>query len=391
MHNEICSRDACTGCSACAQSCPKQCISMFPDEEGFLRPVINEDKCVNCGKCRKVCSAVHPIEDDGILPRAFAAAHLDDEIRNISSSGGMFSAFSAAVLERGGAIIAAGFDEHFRVIHKVCTCEETLNELRRSKYVQSDINGMYQEARRRLESGQIVLFCGTPCQIGGLFAFLGKEYPNLYSVDFICHGVPSPKLWEKYLNFREKKVNARVTDVSFRNKITGWKNYSMRIWFENGGEYCGTVSRDYYLRSFIMDMDLRPSCYQCRFKQLHRQADITLADFWGIREAAPSLADDKGMSLVLVHSEKGTELMELVRDTVRWSEVDCDKALQSNPSVTMSVSRPGLRKRFMKDANRLPFDKLYEKYCGTGLTAKVRRKLASLYRYEVLNGREQNQ
>lgn len=380
MMDEICKHDACTGCSACAQACPKQCIAMQPDEEGFLRPAIDQSVCVQCGKCRKVCPINQPSEDDGTLPMAFAAKHLDDNVRDASSSGGVFSALASFLLNLGGAVIAAGFDDNFRVIHKVCTCEDSLDELRRSKYVQSDINGMYREAKQRLEMGQKVLFCGTPCQIGGLIAFLGKPYSNLYTVDFICHGVPSPKLWAKYLAFRQSKSNANVKNVSFRNKVSGWVNFSMRLWFEDGTEYCSTVREDYYLRSFIMDMDLRPSCNQCKFKQVHRLADITLADFWGAEKVNPSFADEKGISLVLVHSEKGQDLIRVIQEKVQLSEVDCAAALQSNPSFTKSVSMPPLRNRFMKEADSLDFAKLHDKYCGTSLSSRIRRKIANLRR-----------
>ena len=377
---EICEKEKCTGCSACAQICPKQCITMKPDGEGFLRPGIDESVCVDCGHCRKVCPINQPLEDDGALPMAFAAKHMDDDIREASSSGGVFSALASYLLILGGAVIAAGFDKNYRVVHKVCTCEDSLDELRRSKYVQSDINGMYREAKQRLEKGQKVLFCGTPCQIGGLIAFLGKPYSNLYTVDFICHGVPSPKLWAKYLAFRQKESKADVRNVSFRNKVSGWANYSMRLWFDNGTEYCSTAREDYYLRSFIMDMDLRPSCNQCKFKQVHRLSDITLADFWGIKEVNPSFADDKGISLVLVHSEKGQELIGEIQEKVQLSEVDCVAALQSNPSFTKSVSVPSLRNRFMEEADLLDFAKLHDKFCGTSVPSRIRRKIANLRR-----------
>lgn len=377
---EICEKEKCTGCSACAQICPKQCITMKPDGEGFLRPGIDESVCVDCGHCRKVCPINQPLEDDGALPMAFAAKHMDDDIREASSSGGVFSALASYLLILGGAVIAAGFDKNYRVVHKVCTCEDSLDELRRSKYVQSDINGMYREAKQRLEKGQKVLFCGTPCQIGGLIAFLGKPYSNLYTVDFICHGVPSPKLWAKYLAFRQKESKADVRNVSFRNKVSGWANYSMRLWFDNGTEYCSTVREDYYLRTFIMNMDLRPSCNQCKFKQVHRLSDITLADFWGIKEVNPSFADDKGISLVLVHSEKGQELIGEIQEKVQLSEVDCVAALQSNPSFTKSVSVPSLRNRFMEEADLLDFAKLHDKFCGTSFPSRIRRKIANLRR-----------
>ena len=375
MIDEICKPDACTGCSACAQTCPKQCIAMQPDEEGFLRPAIDQGVCVHCGKCRKVCPINQPSEDDGTLPMAFAAKHLDDNVRDASSSGGIFSAFASHILGLDGAVIAAGFDDNFRVIHKVCTCEDSLDELRRSKYVQSDINGMYREAKQRLEKGQKVLFCGTPCQIGGLIAFLGKPYSNLYTVDFICHGVPSPKAWERYKDYINAKSDNLKT-VSMRSKKYGWKNFSMDIEYRDGGIHLKKVNEDFYLRSFLMDLDLRPSCYECQFKQIHRVSDITIADYWGAEETCPEWNDDTGISLVLVHSPKGTRLIEAVRNSSDVISVPFSVAVASNPSISKSVKQPPLRKAFMRDLDKLPFDKLHEKYCGSGIVAKLRREIS---------------
>lgn len=215
---EICEKVKCTGCSACAQICPRQCITMLPDLEGFLRPNIDIDACIKCEKCQKICPLNTQFKDEGILPQTFGARHIDDEILKASSSGGVFSALAEYVIRLNGAVFAAGFDNEFRVIHKACTNTESLDELRRSKYVQSDVNGTFIEAKQRLEIGQNVLFCGTPCQIAGLKAYLGIDYPNLLTIDFICHGVPSPKIWKKYLQFREYYANSKVKKVSFRSK-----------------------------------------------------------------------------------------------------------------------------------------------------------------------------
>ena len=265
---------------------------MKPDSEGFLRPVIAGDACVDCGLCQKTCPVNHPIEDDLKVPMAFAARHKDENIRHVSSSGGAFSALAMNILSRGGVVIAAGFDQQHVVVHKVCTDVSLLDELRRSKYVQSDINGTFQQAETFLQAGREVIFCGTPCQVGGLCAYLKKDYPNLYTVDFICHGVPSPTAWKKYLEYCETNAGVAVKLVNFRSKVKGWKTFSMEITFEDGTKFSNTVREDMYLRSFIMDMDLRPSCYQCQFKQIHRQADITIADFWETRLLNKAWNDD---------------------------------------------------------------------------------------------------
>lgn len=378
MVENICKPELCTGCAACFSACPKACIQMEADSEGFLRPVIDSAKCISCGKCQKICPINHPIEDNGAKPATYAARVKDSKVLKQSSSGGMFSGLAIKVLSLGGAVIGAGFDEEFQVTHKVCTDVLEIDELRRSKYVQSRMGTVYQDAKALLEKGIQVLFCGTPCQIGGLKAYLGKEYPNLYTVDFICHGVPSPMVWETYKAFREKQANSKITDVSFRSKDKGWKTFSMKLFFEDGSEYSELVSKDHYLRSFIMDLDLRPSCYQCQFKQIHRVSDITIADFWGAEKLNNDWNDDKGVSLALVHSGKGHELLEACSELLAMIPVDFDEAIASNPSMTKSVSKRPLRKTFMRDVQKMPFDKVHEKYCGTGLASKLRRKMSQL-------------
>lgn len=378
MINKICEYDKCTGCSACASICPTHCISMQPDNEGFLRPNIANDQCINCGKCRKTCPINHEFQDDGVRPASFAVRNRDKDILLKSSSGGLFSALAQYVLRNNGVVIGAGFDDNLAVAHKVCIDERGMDELRRSKYVQSKIGKVYQSAKQLLEAGKTVLFCGTPCQVGGLKSYLGKEFANLYAIDFICHGVPSPMVWNTYLNFRKNQAGSDVKEVSFRSKDDGWKHYSMKIKFDNDTQYSAKVSEDIYLRSFIMDMDLRPSCYQCQFKQFHRVSDITLADFWGVEKIGNRWNDDKGVSLALVHSEQGQKLLDLCSDWVEMIPVSFDAAVASNPSMTKSVIRPPLRKNFMRDIQKLPFNEVHRKYCGTGFGARIRRKLVAV-------------
>ena len=350
---------------------------MLPDREGFLRPVIDQTQCIECGKCKRICPVNREWKDDGQVRGAYAGVNKDADVLAKSSSGGLFSAFAEVVLQKGGAVVGAGFDEEFTVVHKVCTNVNALEELRRSKYVQSKIGTVFKDVKELLDVGKSVLFCGTPCQVGGLKAFLGKDYRNLYTVDFICHGVPSPAVWEKYLKFRKEKAGTEVADVSFRSKETGWKTFSMRLDFSDESVYSAKVSEDIYLRSFIMDMNLRPSCYQCQFKQMHRQSDLTLADFWGVEHITKSWDNDKGVSLILIHSESGQKLMDLCTDIIDVEPVSLEAAISHNPSIAKSVRKPALRDAFMTDINKIPFDKLHEKYCGKSLAARIRRKIAS--------------
>lgn len=376
MSEKICENDKCTGCSACASVCPIDCIRMKADNEGFLRPVIDESRCLHCGKCQKICPVIIPIEDDGIHPKSYAARSKDKEVVAHSSSGGLFTVFASCVLRRGGVVIAAGFDTDYTVVHKVCADVNRLDELRRSKYVQSRIGSAYCEAKEKLDNGKEVLFCGTPCQIGGLKSYLGKDYSSLYTVDFVCHGTPSPLAYNRYLDYLRERYKSEICSVNFRNKSRGWHTHSLCVQFANGTEHNESVKDDYYERSFIMNMNLRPSCYQCVFKQVHRVSDITMADFWGSEQSVPDWNEDTGISLIMVQSTKGMELFNNCEERIEWIEVDYAEAVRSNPSMTCSVKKPPLRDSFMKDVNKLSYDKLHAKYCGVSLTSRARRALA---------------
>lgn len=373
---KICAYESCTGCAACASICHNGCIKMLPDEEGFLHPVIDETVCVNCGLCRNICPINISFSDDGGDPLSFAARLKDEQLRLESSSGGVFYALAMQILERGGIVIGAGFDENHQVVHKLCSEINGLNELRGSKYVQSRIGSIFCVAKNYLDTGTEVLFCGTACQVGGIKAYLGKEYSNLYTIDFICHGVPSPFAWNQYLAFREKIAQSRIKEVSFRSKLTGWKIYCMQIAFQNGTCFSSKVTDDFFLRSFIMDMNLRPSCYHCHFKQKHRQADITMADFWGIENCLPNWDNDTGVSLAMIHSDQGHRLFDSCGTLLESVEVTYADAVRNNPSMTNSVCKPILRDAFMKDLKRLSYDKVYRKYCGTNISSRIRRKVS---------------
>ena len=380
MTKQICKSELCSGCSACANSCPSGCISMKPDPEGFIRPVIDSAVCVDCGLCVKTCPVNNITEDDKKEPITYACKCKNDGILKNSSSGGIFTLLGQEIISRGGVVFGAGYDSEFNVVHKIAATFEELEELRGSKYVQSSIGDTYKTAKNYLEKGADVLFTGTPCQISGLYAYLKKDYNYLYTQDIICHGVPSPAVWKIYLKHREDLAGSKAEKISFRDKSNGWKQYSLMMQFKNGEYYCERNINDPYLRSFIMNMDLRVSCEHCSFKKIHREADITLADFWGVDKVIPDWNDDTGISSVMIHSQKGGELFERIKDKTVYTDVEFNECLKSNPSMTSSVPCNLLRKRFMKDAQKMPFDKLHDKYCGNGFISKLRRKAALVLR-----------
>ena len=303
----------CTGCSACMVVCPHGAITMAEDGEGVSVPVISRPLCTECGLCDRMCPVLEPplkIPGEGT---GYAVINHDEEIRKESSSGGVVTALATQVIDRGGVVFGARYDESLEVVHCWTENEAGLQEFRGSKYTQSDLKGCFKECRDFLKDGRLVLFSGTPCQIAGLSSFLRKPYENLILVDFICHGVPSPRLWREYKRFHEKKSAARIVRTASRRKDCGWKQFSLAFTFVNASEYCQTLNKDYYLQLFLRDMCLMNGCYECGFKsQLgdRRPSDITLADFWGIQKEFPDLDDDKGTSFVVVHSPKGKNLIE---------------------------------------------------------------------------------
>lgn len=353
---EITDKSRCSGCHACMNICPKNCIAMELDDEGFWYPVADKSKCINCGVCEKRC----PILNDMIStnqPKAYACYNLDEQIRKESSSGGVFTLLASKSIDKGGVVYGAAFNYNFKVEHIKVTTKEELSKLRGSKYVQSRIGSTYKEVRELLENHKLVYFSGTPCQIDGLLGFLKKDYDNLICQDIVCHGVPSPKVWKHYLKQFNLEKDARIL---FRDKSSGWDSYSFTI--EQVNRFTQLSSQNDYMKVFLKDLCLRPSCYNCHSKSLHRNSDITLADFWGIKEVCPALYDNKGTSLVFINSKKGQELFEKIISDIKYQEVDINKAVKYNSSAYKSVNIPKKRKEYLKGVFSSNFNKFSKKY-----------------------------
>lgn len=342
----------CCGCGACAQSCPKNCISMEPDSEGFLYPKVDETQCVNCGLCEKVCPILLKQKPDPIKVEAYAAYTSNNELREKSSSGGIFSLLAQEILNRGGTVAGAAFAADFSVRHILVENDAELDRLRGSKYVQSRMEDTYVQIRDLLKQGRPVLFTGVACQIAGLKAFLGREYENLYTVDVLCHGVPSPKVWAHYRREQAQIHGTILEEVSFRDKRKGWRHYSMALNFAEGVEYCRPGAEDTYLRVFLRDLCLRPSCHSCRFKDFPRLSDLTIGDAWGIERHMPDLDDDHGTSVVLVNSEKGMGLWNAVADNAVSRQGELDVLLPKSADSRKSVKPHPNRSRFFAALNR---------------------------------------
>ncbi|MDD2466001.1 MAG: Coenzyme F420 hydrogenase/dehydrogenase, beta subunit C-terminal domain [Desulfobulbus sp.] len=363
---------SCTGCAACAAICPMDAITMKSDDEGFLQPNIQSDSCTDCGLCREVCpvnrskinkSSSDIKERNDQFPSVWATWHLDEDIRRQSSSGGVFTALAENVLGKGGVVVGAAFDDQLIVRHCIIESVADLHRLRGSKYVQSEISPtLYHEVRHLLKQGQTVLFSGTPCQVAGLRCQLKTTYEKLLCCDIVCHGVPSPLLFTRYVQARSKR-DERLSNVVFRDKTTGWKKFSICWTFNNGSSMSCSISSDPYMLAFLRDVALRLSCYNCKFTNINRQGDITLADFWGVAKKYPEYdMDDKGTSLVLVNSPKGQIWLDGCRPRLFLGLADIDTAIAGNPVLVRPVKRPPERDTFYHDLDALAFKALVRKY-----------------------------
>lgn len=344
---KIAEKEKCCGCSACAQVCPKQCIRMRIDREGFQYPHVDSRACINCGLCEKVC----PINADNNRikkdPKATFIAYSENcDVRMKSSSGGIFTELAEHTINNGGIVFGAAFDFDFSVHHVSVETTQRLKELQGSKYLQSRIENSYSEAKAALEQGQKVLFSGTPCQLAGLMSFLHKDYSNLITVDVLCHGVPSPMVWKKYVKEQEHSFGAKLKSVSFRDKTKGWKKYFVRLEFKNQKHLEQIHYENTFMRLFLSNVCLRPSCYECLFKTMDRPADITLGDCWGVEGHSPEMDDDRGTSVVIIHSSKGEALINAIRNRINIKQCELDVALPLESDSRKSVKKPLKRDSF---------------------------------------------
>lgn len=369
-HIVVKTKELCCGCSACVNACPKKCIEMQFDDEGFLYPVVDSTRCIECGLCTRVCPIQNRPNLAEEIPLSYVVQNKNSHVRKESTSGGMFSVLAEYVLAKQGVIFGAAYDDNFVVRHSSIESIEDLYKLRGSKYVQSEIGITFHKAKEYLENGRWVCFSGTPCQIVGLKNFLKKDYEKLLLVDIVCHGTPSPMLFRKYVEYHTK-MNGPLKNIYFRNKEFGYAGSTMALEFQSGKKRFTGQDVHFFKESFFRDLSTRPSCYQCKFKTVNRVSDITLFDCWGVNNFQKEMDDDKGTTSVLIHSAKGQNVFKEISDKIECVQVDFERLKKDSGNMLEGrIKMNPLRDDFFKDAANFTIPEMVKKY--TPLTMKKR-------------------
>lgn len=385
---EIKDKKDCCGCWACYNACPKQCITMEEDNEGFRYPQVNKDVCIDCHLCEKVCPILNGKTEEKKSQKAYLLQIKDDKIRKESTSGGSFTAIASWILMRGGVVFGVAFDDTLTsVSHKYAEDKEGLESFRYSKYVQSNIGDTFKQVKSFLNAGRWVAYSGTPCQIEGLISYLRKPYEKLVLIDVVCYGIPSPGMFRKYIEWQHRRIGGEFTRFLFREKILSYNYTSVSIYNEDSSkDYHRGVERDKYMRSFFCNRNVRPSCYACCFKKRYRPSDFTIWDCYDIRKFSKSL-DEEGTNRVLAHTSKATKILEEIKDSIRIEEYgDIDYFIRDEKAMTASVLMPQDRERFWDDYQRMDFDTFLNKWFPDNIKVRLNSLLRMMaFRLGVYN------
>ena len=372
---ELINKEECCGCWACVNVCPKKCISMEFDNEGFAYPKIDMNLCIDCGLCEKVCPTYNNPEKDEFITEGFACKNRDDSSRISSSSGGMFILLCEEVIKNNGVVFGAALNKDMVVKHCFAETLEDCEKFKGSKYVQSQIENTYSEAKKFLNEGRLVLFSGTQCQIKGLNLYLRKQYDNLISVDIICHGVPSPKVLEMHKDNLKREYKSEITNLKFRDKRIGWHKFSFVAEFENNSVYTKRAGEDPYLKGFLENLYLRPSCYECKSKNFTGGSDISLADYWGVEKLHPEFTDEKGISLVLVNSKKGLNIFNKISNKIYCIKTSMDNAINHNKCIIKPTFKTDNREKFFNMVEKKGLDSSVKTILRPKFNVRVKNKI----------------
>lgn len=365
----------CCGCTACVNVCPANAIKMENDFEGFLYPIVDKEKCINCGLCDKTCPYKNKIEVNSFL-KSFVIQNKDQETLNNSTSGGFFTPISKYVIQNNGYVCGAIVKDDLSVEHIIYD-KQNLDEIykfRGSKYVQSQLNNAFKIIKKKLDDGKLVCFSGSPCQVVGLKKYLKKEYANLITVDFVCRGVPSALFLKKYIDYQERKYNSKIRSLYFRSKTYGYHSGTLTLKFENGKKYTGSNRVDLYSKCFHKDVCSRPSCYNCIAKGIERISDFTVFDSWHPEKLVDKLKDnDKGYSNLFIHTKKGYDLfINILSRDFNYYEIDANKASSfTGKMMTESINKDIKRDDFYKKINEEDFEKAVYNFINVSLLDRI--------------------
>lgn len=395
---KITKKEDCCGCRACVEKCPQNCIRWETDNEGFKYPIVTEEDCIHCNLCDKVCPQIHLEKKNSNYeqPKCFGGYAISDEIRLNSTSGGLFSVIAESVLNQGGLVAGAVYDDEFSLVSLLTNDKNDLEKLRSSKYLQNDPKGLYKAIEANLKEGRQVFVCSTPCQIAGLLNFLGKSYDNLLTADFICKGVSSPLLFKEYLKSLERQYKSKVIAVKFKYKDINhpWGTLATKITFENGAEYLKEKKQDSYMTAFLnTGLSVRPSCFECPFKGFPRFADISLGDLWGIENIISDIKDKyKGYSIFTANNVKGEKVISMLLENgiIHAEQFDISKGIVKNihwiqPYNPKYGKNPEIRSQFYETVKKSGYESAESKYLDFPEPNRYVRKLKQLWKKIRLN------
>lgn len=372
------SKRDCCGCLACVQVCPKQCLRIAEDSQGFIYPIFDQQSCIDCGLCDKVCPYQNTNINNKPL-RVYGAKNRNDNERLKSSSGGIFCLLADKTIESGGVVFGARFDINWNIVHDYSESRHGINQFLGSKYVQSYIGNTFRKVKEFLDDGRKVLFSGTPCQISGLRLFLRKNYNNLITVEIVCHGVPSPKVWRNYLEETKVKLKAStILSINFRHKKYGWHsyNFSLRYINQKGKERVVFMphSDNLFIKGYLNHLYVRPSCYNCPSKHINSMADITIGDLWGIEQIDSSFDDNKGCSIVCLNTEKGEKMASEI--LFEYKPIDYELVQRYNPALVKSIDVDSRSESFWSSDKTI--HERIEDICGDSLLLKIKKYIYKL-------------
>lgn len=353
-------KNKCSGCTACMNICPKNCIKMQPDKEGFLYPEADAKLCVECGMCQKVCPIDKTLRHE---PNSvYAAKNKDNDARLNSTSGAIFTAISKYVFSKNGIVVGCKFNEKFEAVHDFATNLKEMESFRGAKYVQSILDDTFKKVKTYLKNEKIVLFTGTPCQVAGLTSYLGCQYENLITCDLVCHSVPSSIALKAYINELESDNSSKIKSFLLREKsLKGWQTSNLKVEFENGEVYKELLKNTTFMKGFNKGLFNRPSCANCSYKDFRGTSDITIGDYWGIELKDRNFMDNLGVSLVLVNSEKGKEIFNQIEGELEYINTEIKDAVLKNPYVVTSSPAHKNRGVFFEEVGQQKFSALVEK------------------------------